>query len=168
MKRCIMKYRKPVNKIIYGRSSIGGRRMLNMLTGEQLPRICWSFNKPLNFYQLLFKFARLLLIALFIINLNSCFNSDKKSIDNTTRSSGFSIKGVSMVAPQNIINSMALKPIVDINTNSISLMPYAFCSIENPEVKYNQHGQHWGENTDGVIATNRFLPGYVFVRRILP
>ena len=101
---------------------------------------------------MLFKFARLLLIALFIINLNSCFNSDKKYIDNITRSSGFSINGVSLVAPQNVIDSIALKPIVDIHANSISLMPYAFCTIENPEVRYNQHDQHWGENIEGVIG----------------
>jgi hypothetical protein len=57
-----------------------------------------------------------------------------------------------MVAPQRSIDSMALHPIADVNANSIAVMPYAFCTIENPEVKYNQHGQHWGENIDGVIS----------------
>lgn len=57
-----------------------------------------------------------------------------------------------MVAPQKTIDSAAMQPMVNINANSISIMPYAFCSIENPEVKYNQHGQHWGENIDGVIG----------------
>ncbi|HEV8080517.1 MAG TPA: hypothetical protein VGP43_07390 [Chitinophagaceae bacterium] len=96
--------------------------------------------------------VRLLFITYFFINAIGCSNADTTALGYTKRSSGFSIKGISMVAPQNIIDSMALKPIADIHANSISLMPYAFCTIENPEVRYNQHDQHWGENIEGVIG----------------
>ena len=86
------------------------------------------------------------------MNAISCSHADKLPLNFTGQSCDFSVKGISIVAPQNPIDSIALQPIVDINANSISLMPYAFCTIENPEVRYNQHGQHWGENIDGVIG----------------
>ncbi len=96
--------------------------------------------------------VRLIFITYFFINSTGCFDTDKTSSDHPPTSPGFSIKGISIVAPQSPIDSTALQPIVDIHANSISLMPYAFCTIENPEVRYNQHGQHWGENIDGVIG----------------
>ncbi len=101
---------------------------------------------------MLFYIARFTCITFLTIYVSSCFNVDKKLSKESVRSSGFSIKGISMVAPQRSIDSMALQPIADINANSIAIMPYAFCTIENPEVKYNQHGQHWGENIDAVIG----------------
>lgn len=58
-----------------------------------------------------------------------------------------------MVAPVKIIDEIAMQPISNINANSISIMPYAFFSIGNPEVRYNQHQQHWGENIEGVIVS---------------
>lgn len=57
-----------------------------------------------------------------------------------------------MVAPVNPIDEKMLQPILNINANSIALMPYAFCSPENPEIKYNHKGQWWGESDDGVIG----------------
>jgi hypothetical protein len=93
------------------------------------------------------------LFAFFIINACGCFNSERTASEEVVQSSGFSIKGVSMVAPVNRIDQAGMQPIVNLNANSISLMPYAFFSIDNPEVRYNQHGQHWGENSDGVIGS---------------
>ncbi len=57
-----------------------------------------------------------------------------------------------MVAPVNPIDKTVLKPIVNVNANSVALMPYAFFSVDNPEVRYNQHEQHWGENIEGVAG----------------
>lgn len=57
-----------------------------------------------------------------------------------------------MVAPQKSIDLSSIQPMLNVNANSIAVMPYAFFSIENPEVRYDQHGQHWGENTDGVTG----------------
>lgn len=57
-----------------------------------------------------------------------------------------------MVAPVKRIDETPIQPIVNVNANSISLMPYAFFTLEKPEVRYNQHAQHWGENVDGIIG----------------
>lgn len=99
---------------------------------------------------LLYK-VRLFLITFFIFNAIGCSNTDTTTFGYSGRSSGFSIKGISMVAPKRSIDSIALQPILNIHANSIAIMPYAFCTIENPEVRYNQHGQHWGESINGVI-----------------
>ncbi len=105
-----------------------------------------------NFSPLLLYSAKLLLITCIFIQTISCSPADTTMHIDAVQSSGFSIKGVSMVAPVNRIDEAGLQPIVNVNANSISIMPYAFFTIENPEVRYNQHGQHWGESTDGVIG----------------
>jgi hypothetical protein len=96
---------------------------------------------------------KLLLIASLCITVNGCFNAETTGSGNKVTKSGFDIKGISMVAPVNPIDQTMLQPMVDIHANSISIMPYAFCTIENPEVRYNQHSQHWGENIEGVIGS---------------
>lgn len=101
---------------------------------------------------MLLNIARLSLIALFYINVNGCLQADTTPSGNAKLSLGFAIKGISIVAPVKPITETLLQPVVNVHSNSISLMPYAFCTIENPEVRYNQHGQHWGENIDGVIG----------------
>lgn len=58
-----------------------------------------------------------------------------------------------MVAPVKPMNGTALVPIVNLHANSIAIMPYAFCSPENPVIKYNHHGQWWGESDEGVIGS---------------
>ncbi len=95
---------------------------------------------------------RLLFIAFFFINATACFNAEKTPLNEAGNSSGFSIKGVSMVAPVKPVDETGLKPIVNINANSIALMPYAFCNPENPVIKYNHKGQWWGESDEGVIG----------------
>jgi hypothetical protein len=101
---------------------------------------------------LLFNSVKLLLLICIFIQAIGCTSSDTTALGEAPKSSGFFIKGISMVAPVNGIDEMTLQPIVNVNANSIAIMPYAFFTTENPEVKYNQHGQHWGENIDGVIG----------------
>lgn len=60
-----------------------------------------------------------------------------------------------MVAPESPIDPTALQPIVDVNANYIAIIPYAFCSPENPEIKFNQKQQWWGESDEGVIGCIR-------------
>ncbi len=67
----------------------------------------------------------------------------------------FQIKGISLVASVKEINTISLQPIVNVNANSVALMPYAFCSIRNPEVRYNMKGQWWGESYAGAAETIR-------------
>ena len=65
----------------------------------------------------------------------------------------FKIKGISLVAPVRVIDSSAMAPVLNVNANSIAIMPYAFCSVANPAVKYNSQGQWWGESDAGVLGT---------------
>lgn len=57
-----------------------------------------------------------------------------------------------MVAPVKPIDETAMQPIVNVHANSIAIMPYAFCTLENPVIKYSDKGQWWGESDEGVIA----------------
>lgn len=96
--------------------------------------------------------TRLSIIAAFFINTTGCFNAEKTSFGEGKKSTDFAIKGVSMVAPVKPIDSSALAPIKNIHANSIAIMPYAFCTPENPIIQYNHKGQWWGESDDGVVG----------------
>ncbi len=65
---------------------------------------------------------------------------------------GFLIQGISLVAPVKPITDTALQPIINIHANYVSLMPYSFCTPENPVIQYNHRGQWWGESDEGVIG----------------
>ena len=94
--------------------------------------------------------CRFLLITCSIILSGGCSDT-VPPFNSEIRSSGFSIKGISVVAPYNPIEDRVLQPILDVHANSISLMPYSFCSAQNPIVVYNHKEQWWGEKDEGVI-----------------
>ena len=97
--------------------------------------------------------SRTVVIICFLLNIYGCSDSTPLTVsNNSTKFSGFSIEGISMVAPVKPIDEKALKPIVDVNAGSIALMPYAFCNPESPVIRYNNKGQWWGESDDGVIG----------------
>ncbi len=98
---------------------------------------------------------RFLLLTYFLIDINGCIDpkTPSKPSDNSIKPSGFSIKGVSVVAPVKKIDSTGFLPITKVNANSIAVMPYAFCSPDNPVIRYNHKGQWWGESDEGVIGT---------------
>ncbi len=58
-----------------------------------------------------------------------------------------------MVAPVRPVDEKVLQPILDVHANSIAIMPYAFCSVDNPVLVYNKKRQWWGETDEGVIET---------------
>lgn len=93
------------------------------------------------------------MIACLFIVISGCSDGDTTPSNNNLSTTGFDIKGISMVAPVTVVDANILQPILSINANSISIMPYAFLSVDHPEVRYNQHRQHWGENSEGVIAS---------------
>ncbi len=93
-----------------------------------------------------------MLVGFLYVTVNGCSSVEENTLEPATFSADFLIKGVSMVAPVNPIGDVNMKPVVDVNANSISVMPYAFFALDNPEIRYNQHGQHWGENLEGVAA----------------
>lgn len=107
---------------------------------------------------MLLHFLRLLLLFFVVVNNNSCFYSESDSAGSgipPPNSKGFTIKGISMVAPVKPIDETALKPMKELNANSIAVMPYAFCTPDNPVIRYNHKGQWWGESDEGVIGSTQ-------------
>ena len=99
---------------------------------------------------IIFISIRLFLTAWIITVMNCCTTVNSEIRNEKDPLSGFLIKGVSMVAPVNKIDAGALAPIIDIHANSIVIMPYAFCAQDKPVIRYNNMGQWWGENDEGV------------------
>ncbi|MEJ7913083.1 MAG: hypothetical protein WKF70_08010 [Chitinophagaceae bacterium] len=96
--------------------------------------------------------VRIFLLGLLYVTGNGCSSTQQEASEPVKTAADFLIKGVSMVAPVNAIGDVNMKPITNLNANSISVMPYAFFSLDNFEIRYNQHGQHWGENIEGVAG----------------
>ncbi len=88
-----------------------------------------------------------------VILFLSCSNHEAVSVYGQTPQHNFPIKGISMVAPVNELQKQDLKPLTNVYANSIAVMPYAFCSPENPVIQYNHSGQWWGESDAGVIGS---------------
>ncbi len=63
------------------------------------------------------------------------------------------MKGVSFVASSSPIDVKDVKPIVDINANWVTLMPFA--SIRDGAVKYDSKFRWWGEKKEGLEETIR-------------
>ena len=64
--------------------------------------------------------------------------------------------GLSFVAPPSPFPSDPMVEVLGINANSISVIPYGFTRLGNPEVRYNiSQWQWWGERPEGVIETIR-------------
>jgi len=55
------------------------------------------------------------------------------------------IHGVNLVALPNPIIKADIKPVLEINSNWISIIPYAFCWPNRPDIYYNVDRQWWGE-----------------------
>ena len=62
------------------------------------------------------------------------------------------IKGISFVASSTPIGKKDIAPIISINANWVTLMPFGFVS-QNGKVKYNSKWQWWGERTEGLAKT---------------
>ncbi len=61
-----------------------------------------------------------------------------------------SINGVSFVAANEAINQNHIKPVVNINANYASVMPFGFIrNLDSPEIIYNTNGQWYGETEEG-------------------
>ncbi len=90
-----------------------------------------------------------------ILFANACNVPQKKAplLPVAGTHSNFNIKGICLVAPVHKIDSAALGPLVNTNCNSVTIMPYAFCRNDRPEVMYNHNGQWWGETDAGVSGT---------------
>ena len=71
---------------------------------------------------------------------------------------GEKINGVSLVASRNAINISNIKPILNVNANTVAVMPFAFMeNLHSPELKFNMERQWWGERLEGVRETVQLL-----------
>ncbi len=61
-----------------------------------------------------------------------------------------SINGVSFVASNEVVNQKHIDPLVNLNANYASVMPFAFIrNLDSPEVIYNTNRQWYGETKEG-------------------
>ena len=67
---------------------------------------------------------------------------------------GEKIKGISFVGANQPIGVDDVKPIVSVNANWVTIMPYGFVGNDGA-VKYNSKWQWWGEKEEGVKETIR-------------
>lgn len=61
-------------------------------------------------------------------------------------------KGVSYVSPSSPVGVETFTPIVDVNANSVSIIPFGFVYSGDSIIYYNEPFQWWGEKDEGVIA----------------
>ena len=81
---------------------------------------------------------RFLILILVIPLAISCTNSTPK------------INGVSFVASQNAIGQEHIDPIIALNANHASIMPFGFIQdLYHPKINYNTNRQWFGETRDG-------------------
>lgn len=66
--------------------------------------------------------------------------------------------GVSLVASRDRITAEDIKPVLEVNANSVAVMPFAFLeSLESPDLKFNLERQWYGERLDGTREVIRLL-----------
>ena len=87
-------------------------------------------------------------LILLLILLSSCQDQVAKE----------KINGVSLVASREAINLTNIKPILNVNANTVAVMPFAFMeNLQSPDLKFNIERQWRGEKLDGVRETVRLL-----------
>jgi len=68
------------------------------------------------------------------------------------------INGVSLVASREAISISDIKPILNVNANTVAVMPFAFMeNLQSPDLKFNMERQWWGERLEGVRETVQLL-----------
>lgn len=66
--------------------------------------------------------------------------------------STFQIRGISLEAPAEPIDTVAMQEIAATNANWVALVPYAFCRKEDPIVHFGTGHQWWGETAEGIAG----------------
>jgi hypothetical protein len=84
---------------------------------------------------------------------------DNKKVGSVvvTPTTNLEIKGIDFAAPPNPINQTDLASCLATYPNFIALMPYSFCKVDDPKVKYNSPRQWWGERDEGIIACVKLI-----------
>jgi len=64
------------------------------------------------------------------------------------------INGLSFVASPRKVSDSVIAPIIDINANWVTLMPFGFMrNLDHPTIQYNSDRQWWGESKEGIKQT---------------
>lgn len=87
--------------------------------------------------------------SFFLIVQFSCF------ITGVSQTGFAPMKGITMVAPPSKIGHEEMEALKSVNTEWISLVPYGFSSIGQPEIRYNLDRQWWGERAEGITECIR-------------
>ena len=74
--------------------------------------------------------------------------------DDTVKTKIF--KGVSFVNPPNPVGPESYDPILDVNANWTSLIPFGFISSNSSNVQFDVSWQWWGEKTEGMTDLINF------------
>jgi len=65
-------------------------------------------------------------------------------------------KGVNYESPSNVVGAETFHSIVNINANSVSIIPFGFISNTGSTVSFNTTNQWWGEKDEGVITLTQY------------
>lgn len=91
-------------------------------------------------------------LTLLCIFLCSCSQtSNKKSVYSRVEKK---INGLSFVASPRKVTDSVIAPIININANWVTLMPFGFMrNSDNPLIQYDSDRQWWGESKEGIKQT---------------
>lgn len=68
------------------------------------------------------------------------------------------INGISLVASRDKITSRAITPILNVNANTVAVMPFAFLeNLSSPELRFNIERQWYGERLEGARESIQLL-----------
>lgn len=87
-----------------------------------------------------------IIITFFLLSLGSCSQENAKNVVKSDK-----INGISFVASSDTINADNVDPIIGVNSNYVTLMPFAFIRDLNiPQVYYSSTKQWYGETLEGI------------------
>jgi len=88
------------------------------------------------------------ILGLIFLSLYNITNNDLGARDDIDF-----MNGISFVAPPDKLKENPYSSIVDIHADWVAIMPYAFTDENNPEVRFDNAKQWWGEKTVGTIKS---------------
>jgi len=87
-----------------------------------------------------------LIVTFLLLSFGSCSQENGKNAIEPEK-----INGISFVASRDSINSDHIRPVTTVNSNYVTLMPFAFIrDLTFPEVQYSSTRQWYGETLEGI------------------
>ena len=91
-------------------------------------------------------------IAVITLLITTCNQTTTSSNTTVLKNNAIAIKGVTVEAPPNVMDSAAVAQVSRTNCNWIGLIPFGFGRQHQPGLTYNTNRQWWGEKDEGIIA----------------